>query len=140
MEIPYYSPSFFYECFASTDSFLLESIKGPYKIARYSFVGFDPYLIFKIKNGIIEIENIKCNPPIPSSTPLYPPLLRGELKGGVNNPLKLLKEVVCSHKQMPFESLPLFQGGAVGILSYDFVQYLERVPKNTVDDLNLPDA
>jgi len=41
---------------------------------------------------------------------------------------------------MPFKYLPPFQGGAVGVLSYDFVQYLERLPKNTIDDLNLPDA
>ncbi|HYA12064.1 MAG TPA: hypothetical protein VEF37_03685, partial [Thermodesulfovibrionales bacterium] len=64
-EIPYSHPQLIYESLASPNSFLLESIKGPMKIARYSFIGFDPYLIFKVKNGLIEIE-----------TPLYPPLLR----------------------------------------------------------------
>jgi len=133
-EIPYLHPHLIYESLASPNSFLLESIKGPMKIARYSFIGFDPYAVFKVKNGFIEIE-----------TPLYPPLLRGELKGGESKnistkPLSRLKELVTSYKQMPFEHLPPFQGGAVGVLSYNFVQYLERLPKNTIDDLNLPDA
>ena len=38
------------------------------------------------------------------------------------------------------ESLPPFQGGAVGLLSYDFVRYLEKLPKTTKDDLKIPDA
>ncbi|HKZ57854.1 MAG TPA: hypothetical protein VJ024_09145, partial [Thermodesulfovibrionales bacterium] len=53
-EIPYLHPHLIYESLASPNSFLLESIKGPMKIARYSFIGFDPYAIFKVKNGILE--------------------------------------------------------------------------------------
>jgi anthranilate/para-aminobenzoate synthase component I len=99
-------------------------MKGPMKIARYSFIGFDPYTIFKIKNGILEGKSMwVTNENI-----------------SVRKPLGILKELITSYKQMPFEHLPPFQGGAVGVLSYDFVQYLERLPKNTIDDLNLPDA
>ncbi|MDP2755367.1 MAG: hypothetical protein Q8P40_13400, partial [Nitrospirota bacterium] len=60
-EIPYSSPSSIYESLASTNSFLLESVKGPEKIARYSFIGFDPCMIFKTKNGIIEMETSNKN-------------------------------------------------------------------------------
>lgn len=119
-EISYLAPSLIYEHFASVNSFLLESVKGPEKIARYSFIGFDPYLIFKVKNGAVEIK--------------------GEGVKGRVRPLSTLKELVKPYRQIPFEHLPPFQGGAVGILSYDFVQYLERLPKNAIDDLNLPDA
>lgn len=122
-EISYLAPSLIYEHFASVNSFLLESVKGPEKIARYSFIGFDSYMIFKAKNGLVE-----C-------------VTRDALRvtcGG--RPLSRLKELVKPYRQIPFEHLPPFQGGAVGILSYDFVQYLERLPKNAVDDLNLPDA
>ncbi len=53
-EIPYLHPHLIYESLASPNSFLLESMKGPMKIARYSFIGFDPYAVFKVKNGLIE--------------------------------------------------------------------------------------
>src|SRR4030042_2429540 len=50
-EIPYLSPSSLYESLASPNSFLLESMKGPMKIARYSFIGLDPYAVFRVKIG-----------------------------------------------------------------------------------------
>ncbi|OGW40542.1 MAG: hypothetical protein A2Y97_06515 [Nitrospirae bacterium RBG_13_39_12] len=121
-EISYSSPCLIYESLASTNSFLLESVKGPDKIARYSFIGFNPCLIFKTKNGDIEIESSV-------KTTAY-----------TNKPLTILKKIVKSYKQITFECLPPFQGGIVGIFSYDFVQYLERLPSYAVDDLNLPDA
>ena len=136
-EIPYLSPCLIYESLASTNSFLLESVKGPEKIARYSFIGFNPCLVFKVKNGVMEIDN---NPP-------SPPFSKGG-KGGLTEkkiissikPLNALKELVKTYRQKPFEYLPPFQGGIAGILSYDFVQYLERLPGNAVDDISLPDA
>jgi anthranilate/para-aminobenzoate synthase component I len=121
-EIPYSSPSSIYERVASTNSFLLESVKGPERIARYSFIGFDPCLMFRIKNGLIEIESSE------------------KMIINSRKPLNILKGMLNSYKQKPFENLPPFQGGLAGILSYDFVQYLERLPRNAVDDLNLPDA
>ncbi|MGB9716282.1 MAG: anthranilate synthase component I family protein [Thermodesulfovibrionales bacterium] len=126
-EIQYLHPHIIYESFASPNSFLLESIKGPMKIARYSFIGFDPYAIFKIKNGYIEIK-------------LNGKLMRGKSKNISIKPLAILKELLTSYKQLPYEYLPPFQGGAVGFLSYDFVHYLEKLPKNSKDDLFLPDA
>lgn len=123
-EIPYLYPYLIYESLASINSFLLESVKGPEKIGRYSFIGFEPYLIFKTKNGSISLITHHSS-------------LVTQFFG---KPLSTLKELVRAYRQNPFEYLPPFQGGAVGILSYDFVQYLERLPKNAVDDLNLPDA
>lgn len=175
-EIPYLPPQLIYEPLASPNSFLLESIKGPMKIARYSFIGFDPYLVFKVKNGLMEIETLRKNtdktafkkenennsqnPPL---SPFTKGGLRGIIEGGkggfekesregferailvrenisVGRPLSILKELVTSYRQMPFDHLPPFQGGAAGILSYDFVQYLEKLPSLAIDDLHLPDA
>jgi anthranilate/para-aminobenzoate synthase component I len=121
-EIAYSPPHLIYESLASPNSFLLESMKGPMKIARYSFIGFDPYAIFKVKDGLIEIESSKEKVAV-SGKPLY-----------------VLKELVASYRQIPSEHLPPFQGGAVGFLSYDFVQYIEKLPSFATDDLNLPDA
>src|SRR4030066_2257111 len=37
--------------------YLLESIEGPKKLARYSFIGFDPELTLEIKNGEAILHN-----------------------------------------------------------------------------------
>ena len=56
IEIPYFEPYIVYESLGcSANSILLESVKGPYKIACYSFIAFDPYLIFRVKDGKISI-------------------------------------------------------------------------------------
>jgi len=44
----------------SDKSFLLESVEGKEKIARYSFIGFDPLLEFKAKGSIVEINGERC--------------------------------------------------------------------------------
>lgn len=121
-EIPYNLPRVVYPLFSGGGSFVFESIKGPEKIARFSFIGFEPALRIKIKNGFIEIES--------------------EERVAVSqcNPLKRLREILSGYKQMPVVFLPPFQGGLAGLLSYDFVHYLERLPRTTIDDLHIPDA
>ncbi len=121
-EIPYAPPRLMYEAFASKNSFLLESVKGPEKIARYSFIGFDPCLIFRTSNGIVETE---------------PAWEKGSYH---NRPLRALKDLRYSYRQEPSKHLTPFQGGLVGILGYDFVHYLEILPQNAADDLHLPDC
>jgi len=121
-EIPYVPPRSIYEPFASKNSFLLESVKGPEKIARYSFIGFDPCLTFKTGNGVIDIHR-RDN--------------YGFLK---TTPLRALRSLLSAYVQEPLEHLGPFQGGLVGILSYDFVHYLESLPRNAADDLRLPDC
>jgi len=121
-EIPYLPPCPIFESIASTNSFLLESVKGPEEIARYSFLGFDPCLIFKTKNSFIEIKSSDIRNVFSES------------------PLSILKDLMKTYKQIPCEYLPPFQGGMAGIFSYDFVHYLEQLPKTTFDDLLLPDA
>jgi len=121
-EIPFSPPYLLYQSVASPNSFVLESMKGPMKIAHHSFIGFDPYAIFKVKDGLVEIESSK------------------EKVAVSGKPLHILKELVTSYRQIPSEHLPPFQGGAVGVLSYDFVRYLEKLPNLAADDLLLPDA
>ncbi len=120
--VPYASPASLYPSFSGPGSFLLESVKGPFKIARYSFIGFSPYAEYKIKDGAAELKD-------------------GEgtktLAGG---PLGALRTLTRGYRQRPDPALPPFQGGGVGLLSYDFVHYLERAPATTKDDLGVPDA
>lgn len=121
-EIPFENPQDIYAKLRAKNSFLLESCKGPEQIARYSFVGFDPYLIFKVKNSVVEIEFF------------------GKKTISARHPVERLRELVDAYKQELIPDLPPFQGGAVGMLSYDFVRYIEKIPNDSPDDLNIPDA
>jgi len=121
-EIPYQDPSIVYEAVRSPKSLLFESVKGPERIARYSFICIDPYLELTLKNGCIEID------------------IGGRRTISSRKPLERLRELLACYPQNPAAGLPPFQGGAAGLFCYDFVRYLERIPDNTVDDLKLPDA
>lgn len=120
--VPYASPASVYPFFSGPGSFLLESVKGPFKIARYSFIGFSPYAEYKIKDGAAELK------------------YGTETKTLSGGPLGALRTLTRGYRQRPDPALPPFQGGGVGLLSYDFVHYLERLPATTRDDLGVPDA
>lgn len=121
-EINYASPAGLYPVFSGSNSFLLESAGGSEKIARYSFLGFEPAAIYKVKDGISEVGAEG----------------RNSLAG--SDPLARLAEILGRYKQASIPELPPFQGGAAGLLSYDFVRYIELLPVHTVDDLHIPDA
>ncbi|MBU4140422.1 MAG: anthranilate synthase component I, partial [Candidatus Omnitrophica bacterium] len=104
-------------------SYLLESVEGPESVARYSFLGSSPSLIFKSKAGDIEIIQGAKVKKFKSSDPL------GEIK-------RLMQQ----YKFVPVEGLPRFCGGLVGFMSYDMVRFFEQIPDANPDDLNLPDC
>ncbi len=122
MELPFSLPQQIYEQLDAPFSVLLESIKGPEKIARYSFIGTDPFLVFLAKNGTVEVS---C---------------KGKEAVSSTHPLKKLKELMNRYRCNAPKDLPPFAGGAAGMISYDFVHYLEKLPKNVTDDLDIPDA
>jgi len=99
--------------------YLLESVTGPQKLAEFSFIGFDPRIVIRVKDGRAGI--------------------RGESREilKVSNPLSIVKEEVGN--RVLFRRYPRFVGGAVGYVSYDAVRYWERLPSIAVDDLRLPD-
>lgn len=121
-ELPFIPPREIMDHIEEPRSFLLESIKGPEKIARYSFMGTGPFLIFKVKNGAVEITGSSRN------------ISRS------GTPLKRLKKLMNSYCLDPNGDIPPFTGGAVGMISYDFVHYFEHLPRTADDDLKLPDA
>ncbi len=103
-------------------AFLLDSVEGGEQIARYSFLGSNPYLIFQAKNNQCKIiKNIDQTEYFES-----------------DDPIKTLKNYLSKYKPYQPPSLPYFYGGAVGYFSYDSVRYIERIPNNNDDDLDLP--
>src|SRR4030067_3562806 len=93
-ELPFIPPQQIYQCIQSSYSFLLESIKGPEKIARYSFIGGEPFLVFKVKNGVIEVGAGPCACPMQGQPQGGAPT-RGDTGGPT---LKKLKELLTGYK------------------------------------------
>jgi anthranilate synthase component 1 len=107
-------------------AFLLESVEGGERIARYSFLGCGVDRIIRSKDGTVEVMR-------DGDTHLI------ELKPG-QDPLHILKAELHRLRYVPDPNLPRFCGGAVGFVSYDMVRFFEELPDSTVDDLNLPDC
>jgi anthranilate synthase component 1 len=105
-------------------SFLLESVEGGEKWARYSFLGSDPHLVFTAKGSRVSVRRAD------GTTELLPS----------RDPFETLRGLLAQFKPVPVPGLPRFQGGAVGFLSYDMVRHVERLPSLAGDDQKLPDA
>ena len=105
-------------------SFLLESVEGGEKIARYSFLGSGPSLVIKSKGRDIEITE------------------HGKARRFMTNedPLSEMKGILSRYKFVPTEGLPRFCGGLVGFMGYDMVRFFEDLPSRNPDDLKMPDA
>jgi anthranilate synthase component 1 len=106
-------------------AFLLESVEGGEKWARYSFLGSDPLMVLSAKDGRIMLRRAGARRP-------------ERLPDG--NPLEALRNLLRQFQPVSVPGLPRFQGGAVGYLAYDIVRHLERIPATARDDLGLPDA
>ncbi|MBF0488774.1 MAG: anthranilate synthase component I family protein [Nitrospirae bacterium] len=131
-EIPYCHPADYYDVLKSKNSFLLESIKGPFNIARYSYIGFDPYLILTARDGVVEVSTVSSA----TSTPI-----KTGRSVSLKTPLARLRELVGAYPQQLTPGLPPFQGGAAGFISYDFVRFFENIPDAAIDDdLEIPTA
>ena len=112
-----------YEKFARGDySFLLESASGGEKIARYSFLGSDPFMRFKARR-----ENVEITRGDDAET------LKSE------DPIQCLQEVISGFQSVQLPNLPRFCGGAVGYAAYDAIRYIEHLPDEPPDPLGLPD-
>jgi anthranilate synthase component 1 len=83
------------------NAFLFESVEGGEQVARYSFLGKDPFLVLRSRDGqtIVDRSGVTT-----ASTEPFVPTLR-----------KLMAEF-----RAPFvPDLPRFTGGAVGFIGYD---------------------
>jgi anthranilate synthase component I len=103
-------------------AFLLESVEGGEKVARYTFLGARPYMVVEARGSRITVENHGK---------------KQELEGSVFQELdRLLRE----HKPAKVAGLPPFTAGAVGFFAHDAVRQLEHLPSLGRDDLKIPDC
>ncbi|HYK92353.1 MAG TPA: anthranilate synthase component I [Acidobacteriota bacterium] len=101
--------------------FLLESVEGGERLARYSFIGWDPFLSVRGKGNTIWVEE------------------QGETTREAGKPIDKLRELLRSFQPVPVPDLPPFTGGGVGYFAYDLVRQFENLPDRIPDDLGLED-
>jgi len=104
--------------------FLLESVEGGERLARYSFLGFGEALELRM-----DADGLTFN---------------GEKKARPSDQLQYLdtlrEALAAAPRPGPeVEGLP-FAGGLVGVSGYDVVRLFERLPHNTAPQENVPDA
>jgi anthranilate synthase component I len=104
------------------NAFLLESVEGGERWARYSFLGGDAFAVVRAKDGHVSVEG---QPPVVPD--------EGEL------PLAYVRRLLAACSSPRIEGLPPLHGGAVGFIGYDCVRELEHLPAPPPDDLGLPD-
>ncbi|MCC7087736.1 MAG: anthranilate synthase component I [Chloroflexi bacterium] len=94
-------------------SFLLESVEGGERMARYSFIGTQPYRVLRTGPG----EEWQGDPLVP------------------------LEQEISRFKEIAVAGVPAFTGGAIGYVAYDAVRHFEpRVVPPEKDDLGIPEA
>ena len=104
--------------------FLLESVEGGERLARYSFLGFGDALEVRLEGDTFSIGGEQSERPDNQSD--YLNLLRSAL--------------AAAPKPKPLvDGLP-FSGGLVGVSGYDIVRLFERLPRNTAPQAGIPEA
>ena len=109
-------------------AFLFESVEGGERLARYSFLGKDPFMVLRARGGRTTIEH-------------------GEQCVVREEPfMEVLREVMAKYRSPSVPELPRFIGGAVGFFGYEaslwfepsLAEHLERFGKTSNADA--PDA
>ena len=106
----------------SPNAFLLESVEGGERWARYSFLGGDSFATVKARDGRVWTEG---DPPVQPQDN--------------EAPLAYVRRLLEACSSPRLEGLPPLHGGAVGYIGYDCVRELEHLPDAPPDDLGLPD-
>ncbi|MCM8790828.1 MAG: anthranilate synthase component I [Candidatus Omnitrophica bacterium] len=104
-------------------SFLLESVEGGERLARYSFLGSKPSLVFSSKGRKVTLHEA-------GRTKVFE----------TDDPIGELKKILSRYSFVSVAGLPRFTGGLVGFFGYDMVRFIEKIPDKNPDGLEIPDA
>lgn len=103
--------------------FLLESVEGGETLARYSFLGRNPFQVLRFEGGEVTLTNGSGKP-----------------KTLDQSYFEALRELTTRYNEPELPDLPRLTGGAVGFSAYDTVRQVESLPDVPQDDLGLPEA
>ncbi|HVH13971.1 MAG TPA: anthranilate synthase component I [Longimicrobium sp.] len=105
--------------------FLLESVVGGERWARYTILGSEPRAAWRLVGRRVET---------------WTPGSGWQDQGESADPLGAFDRMLQAHRPAEVPGLPRFWGGAVGYFGYDVVRLIEHLPDAPVDDRGLPDA
>ena len=106
-------------------AFLLESLVGGERWARYTFLGTEPREAWRYRGTRID---------------RWTPATGWAPAGETQEPIAHLADRMRALPSVAVPGLPRFAGGAVGYLGYDVVRSIERLPNAPPDTLGVPDA
>lgn len=109
-------------------SFLLESVEGGAVRGRYSIIGMNPDLIWKVESGKAVINRRAGSDAGGPFEPLTLP------------PLESLRALLAESRIKLPEDAPPMAAGVFGYMGYDMVRLMEELPEPNPDALGLPDA
>jgi anthranilate synthase component 1 len=104
--------------------FLLESLEGGERWARFTFLATEPAAVYRYHGTRVEQRHADGWRPLAEPTP----------------PLAHLGQLLRDTTSDALDDLPRFTGGAVGFWGYDVVRSIESLPAPPPDDRGLPDA
>jgi len=104
------------------NAFLLESVEGGERLARYSFLGRDPFEVIRSGPRGATLESA------------------GRVERREEDLFSLLRERLARFRPVRIPGLPPLAGGAIGYLAYDAVRLVEKIPATHPDDVGLDDA
>lgn len=102
--------------------FLLESVEGGEQLARYSFIGRNPYQTLHFDGAVTSLKN--KNGSVEIDRPYF----------------EELKQQTTKYTEPKIPELPRLTGGAVGFSAYDTFRLVEDLPNVPEDDLDLPEG
>ena len=100
-------------------AFLFESVEGGEQVARYSFLGKDPFLIVRARAGQVLVEKA------------------GTSTVSAKRFIETIRDLMAGYHTPFVPGLPRFTGGAVGYMAYDAAAWFEPVklqPTNDTDE------
>jgi len=114
----------FWKLRRGTASFLLESVEGGEKYARYTFIGTEPHRILTTHGTLLRTE-VPGHPEFTEEVVVEAPL--GALGAVLDRyrDVSIARGIDGDGNDVP---LPRFYGGLVGAVSYDAVRAVEKIP------------
>jgi len=115
--IPYYkelladldTPVSIYLKLNQPNSFLLESVTGGEQVARYSFIGFDPFCIIRHDGEKAHITQ------------------QNTTKSIISDPIEIIQSTLNQYHLQDIPDLPTLFGGAIGYFSWETIAYIEKM-------------